>query len=40
MLDRDEKIALQRDCEVISVPYGEKKILKELPALEESSKFT
>ena len=29
MLDRDEKIALQRDCEVISVPYGEKKILKE-----------
>ena len=29
MLDRDEKIALKRDCEVISVPYGEKKILKE-----------
>ena len=29
MLDRDEKISLQRDCEVISVPYGEKKILKE-----------
>ena len=29
MLDRDEKIALQRDCEVITVPYGEKKILKE-----------
>ena len=29
MLDRDEKIVLQRDCEVISVPYGEKKILKQ-----------
>ena len=29
MLDRDEKIALKRDCEVISVPYGEKQILKE-----------
>ena len=28
MLDRDEKIALQRDCEVISVPYGVKGILK------------
>ena len=29
MLDRDEKIVLQRDCEVISVPYGETKILKQ-----------
>ena len=29
MPDRDEKIVLQRDCEVISVPYGERKILKQ-----------
>mgnify|MGYP006877065683 FL=1 len=29
MSGRDEKIVLQRDCEVISVPYGEKKTLKQ-----------
>ena len=28
MLDRDEVITLLRDCEVISVPYGEKNTLK------------
>ena len=29
MSGRDEKIVLQRDCEVISVPYGERSILKQ-----------
>ena len=29
MSGRDEKIVLQRDCEVISVPYGERKTLKQ-----------
>ncbi len=28
MLDRDEVITLSRDCETISVPYGEKNTLK------------
>ncbi len=29
MSGQDEKIVLQRDCEVISVPYGERKTLKQ-----------
>ena len=28
-LDNDEIISLSRDCEVISVPYGEKETLKQ-----------
>ena len=28
-LDNDEIITLSRDCEVISVPYGEKETLKQ-----------
>ena len=39
MLDRDEKIALKRDCEVISVPYGEKQILKGLDEFHRCAKF-
>ena len=28
-LDNDEMIKLSRDCDVISVPYGEKETLKQ-----------